>query len=159
MQAGFVRCPRPARRFDVRVAASFTTRELRPSDYGAVVGLWSASEGVEVAEGDDQNGIARYLERNPGLSRVATSGDRVVGAVLCGHDGRRGVLYHLVVAPDCRGQGIGARLVQECLAALRSAGVPRALILVAHDNRDGREFWTGRGFEDISGAVPMGVDL
>jgi ribosomal protein S18 acetylase RimI-like enzyme len=79
--------------------------------------------------------------------------------VLCGHDGRRGLIYHLAVARDHRGRGLGRRLADECLAGLRSVGIARALILVAKDNDHGRAFWIGRGFEEISGAAPYGVDL
>lgn len=124
-----------------------------------MVALWKATEGVEVAEGDDAAGIDRYLQRNPGLSRVALRDEQVVGAVLCGHDGRRGLIYHLAVAAGCRGQGLGRKLVDECLAGLRRAGIPRALILVADDNGGGREFWKGEGFEQIEGAAAYGLDL
>lgn len=130
-----------------------------PADYMAVVTLWDQSEGVEVAEGDEASSIAKYLERNPALSRVALLGSDIVGAVLCGHDGRRGLIYHLAVRSDCRGQGLGNRLVEECITGLRTAGLKRALILVARDNAAGREFWFGRGFEEISLAIPMGIDL
>jgi ribosomal protein S18 acetylase RimI-like enzyme len=100
-----------------------------------------------------------YLTRNPGLSRVAVQNEQIIGAVLCGHDGRRGLLYHLAVAPGLRGQGIGRRLVEECLAGLQTSGIKRALILVARENDLGRAFWAARGFADISGAVPYGIDL
>lgn len=129
------------------------------TDYEATIALWNASEGVEVAEGDDRDTIARYLERNPGLSRVALNGNRVVGAVLSGHDGRRGLIYHLAVAADHRGQGIGKKLVEECLAGLRLAGIPRVLILVSKDNVIGGEFWVARGFEPLGGAAAYGIDL
>lgn len=134
-------------------------RVLCAADYSSVVHLWQQSDGVEVAEGDDEDSIAGYLRRNPNLSRVAVEGDDVVGAVLCGHDGRRGLIYHLAVRPDYRGQGLGKRLVEECITGLRACGIRRALILVARDNPSGRDFWAARGFEEISGASPMGLDL
>ena len=134
-------------------------RELVSDDYESVTALWRASDGVEVAEGDEREDILVYLQRNPGLSRVATSGTVLVGAVLCGHDGRRGLIYHLAVRPEFRGHGMGARLVQDCLAGLRTRGIKRALILVANDNAPGREFWRAQGFEEISGAAAFGVDI
>ena len=136
-----------------------TTRALRDDDYDSVVRLWSETDGVEVAEGDDRAGIAGYLRRNPDLSRVALVDGLVVGAVLCGHDGRRGLIYHLAVDARFRGCGIGRTLVAECIAGLRSLGLKRALILVAEDNHLGRDFWQSRGFEEISGATPFGLDL
>ena len=66
------------------------TREFRISDYDAALQLWQRAEGLEIAEGDDTEGIAQFLARNPGLSRVAVDESVIVGIVLCGHDGRRG---------------------------------------------------------------------
>src|SRR5262245_9846788 len=117
------------------------TRAIRADDYEAVIELWLQAEGVEVAEGDDPETILNYLKRNPGLSRVALCDGRVVGGVLCGHDGRRGLLYHLAVVATHRGRGIGQRLVQEALDGLRLCGIKRVLILVERDNVRGSEFW------------------
>jgi ribosomal protein S18 acetylase RimI-like enzyme len=141
------------------MSSTVTTREFRIADYDAAVQLWSGVEGVEVAEGDAEEDVVGYISRNPGLSRVAEEGRKIIGAVLCGHDGRRGIIYHLAVDPGYRGQALGRRLVQECLEGLRNAGIKRALILVAADNSRGRSFWRGCGWEEIPGAVAMGIDL
>jgi len=135
------------------------TREFSIDDYEAALELWQRVEGVEVAEGDDKEGIAQFVARNPGLSRVATDGSTIVGVVMCGHDGRRGHIYHLAVEPAYRGCGLGKRLVQECLDGLRQVGVVRAIILVADNNRAGAEFWKRTGWEDIPEAVAMGIDV
>lgn len=135
------------------------TRELLIGDYAAAVALWESVEGVEVAEGDLEHEVVAYLKRNPGLSRVACDGDRIVGAVLCGHDGRRGWIYHLAVAAQYRRHGLGKRLIDECLAGLCAAGIRRAIILVAGDNPAGQQFWRGRGWEELSEAVPMARDV
>jgi len=116
-------------------------------------------DGVEVAEGDSEEELRGYLLRNPGLSRVAVKGEAIVGAVLCGHDGRRGLIYHLAVAPPHQGKGIGQRLLQECVGGLRRVGITRALILVSGENAKGRSFWLRNGWEDIPGAIPMGLDI
>jgi N-acetylglutamate synthase len=136
-----------------------TFREFRETDYDVVAALWHQCEGVEVAEGDDASTILGYLKRNSNLSRVAMVDERVVGAVLCGHDGRRGFLYHLAVADDQRGHGIGRMLVAECIARLGDCGIQRAIILVADDNPKGRCFWTAQGFEEISGTTAFGIDI
>jgi hypothetical protein len=75
------------------------TREFSISDYDAAVKLWKRVDGLEIAEGDDKESVARFLTRNPGLNRVATNGSAIVGVSLCGHDGRRGHIYHLAVHP------------------------------------------------------------
>ena len=135
------------------------TREFAIDDYDAAIELWKKVEGLDVAEGDDRETIRRFLQRNPGLSRIATVGSLPVGAVLCGHDGRRGYIYHLAVDPAYRRYGLGKRLVEECLDGLRQVGVMRAIILVADYNLGGAEFWKRAGWEDIPGAVPMGIDV
>jgi len=136
-----------------------TTREFRIEDYDSAIELWRRVEGVEVAEGDSKEEIARHILRNPGVSRVAEEGAKIVGAVLCGHDGRRGLIYHLAIEPEYRRQAVGKRLVEECLNALCTAGIKRALLLVAKDNASGRAFWHRCGWEDIPGALAMGIDI
>jgi ribosomal protein S18 acetylase RimI-like enzyme len=135
------------------------TREFFIDDYDAAVELWKRVEGLEIAEGDDRESVGQFLERNPGLSRVGTDGSAVVGVALCGHDGRRGHIYHLAVDPAYQGRGLGKRLLNESLEDLRRAGVKRVIIMVADDNPRGREFWKRFGYEEISGAIAMGIDL
>ena len=135
------------------------TREFGIDDYDAAVDLWSRVEGLDVAEGDDREAIRRFLARNPGLSRVATDKSKIAGAVLCGHDGRRGYIYHLAVDPAYERRGLGRRLIDEGLKGLKRAGLERANILVAQDNPRGREFWRRCGWEDLDGAAPMGRDV
>lgn len=135
------------------------TREFSVSDYDAALGLWQRVDGLEIAEGDDRESVAQFLARNPGLSRVAIDGSAIVGVALCGHDGRRGYIYHLAVDPIYQGGGLGKRLMNECLDGLRRAGLKRALILVAHDNPVGRKFWRRHGWEEVPGPIVMGIDL
>ncbi len=135
------------------------TREFRIDDYDKAIELWKRVEGLDVAEGDDRETVRRFLERNQGLSRIATNGAAMVGAVLCGHDGRRGYIYHLAVDPACQGRGLGRRLIEECLAGLQRVGLERVNILVAKDNPRGLEFWRLSGWEDLDGAAPMGRNV
>src|SRR6266545_3654499 len=134
-------------------------REFFINDYDAALELWQRLEGLEIAEGDDRESVAQFLARNPGLSRVATDGSAVVGVALCGHDGRRGHIYHLAVDPAYQGRGLGKRLLDESLAGLRRIGVKRVIIMVADNNPSGREFWKRSGCEENPGAVAMGMDL
>ncbi len=135
------------------------TREFLIDDYEAAVELWKRVEGLDIAEGDDRESLRRFLRQNGGLSRVATDRSTMVGAALCGHDGRRGYIYHLAVDPAYQGRGIGKRLIDECLDGLRRAGLERANILVAKNNPRGREFWKRAGWEELDGAIAMGIDL
>lgn len=135
-------------------------RAMTADDLASARQLWANAEGIEVAEGDSPEELARYLARNPGLSTVATDTlGQLIGAVLCGHDGRRGFIYHLAVDPKCRGQGVGRAIMQRSLAGLKQAGLARVLLLVAADNDGGRQFWRHEGWEDMAFAKPMGLDL
>src|SRR5438105_15218201 len=109
------------------------TREFLISDYEVAAELWKRVEGIEIAEGDDKKSVVQFLKRNPGLSRTAVDGSKVVAVSLCGHDGRRGHIYHLAVDPKYRGLGLGRRLVEECFDRLRELGIQRAIILVEKD--------------------------
>lgn len=141
------------------MSRNIDTREFSISDYDGALQLWQRVEGLEIAEGDDSGGVAQFLARNPGLSRVAIDGPAIVGVALCGHDGRRGHIYHLAVDPAYQGRGLGKRLLDECLDGLGRVGMQRVIILVADDNQRGAEFWKRCGWEEIPGAVPMGIDL
>ena len=140
-------------------APEVTIRPFALEDYDRVVALWRAVEGVEICEGDSREEIAEYLKRNPGLSRVAEANGEIAGAALCGHDGRRGWIYHLAVAKTHRGKGVGRLLLDDCVRALAGAGLKRAIILVAGDNPAGHQFWVRNGWEDITGAIAMTREL
>ncbi len=128
-------------------------------DYEGAVALWNQVDGVEICEGDSREEIAEYLQRNPRLSRVADADGQIVGVPLCGHDGRRGWIYHLAVASTYRRQKTGKLLVDDCVRGLREAGLKRAIILVSGDNEAGHEFWLQNGWEDIDGAIAMTKEL
>src|SRR5881296_2199129 len=106
------------------------TREFSIDDYDAALELWQRVEGLEIAEGDNRESVAQFLARNPGLSRVAIDGSAIIGVALCGHDGRRGHVYHLAVDPAYQGRGLGRRLLDECLDGLRRTGMKRVIIMV-----------------------------
>ena len=109
--------------------------------------LWEFTEGVGLSEADSQRSIDAFLQRNPGLSFVAVEGEKLVGTILVGHDGRRGLIHHLAVAPACRRRGIGARLVRDGLAALKDAGIQKCHLLVFSNNSRARSFWQALGAE------------
>ena len=121
-------------------------RALIIADYEAVLRLWQDTEGVGLNESDSRENLALYLARNPGLCRVAGCGDDIVGAVLCGHDGRRGYLHHLAVAETHRKLGLGRRLVEVCLADLARQGISKCNIFLFADNVAGEAFWQHNGW-------------
>jgi ribosomal protein S18 acetylase RimI-like enzyme len=123
---------------------------FRPSDYDEVMTLWEATEGLTLREADSRNAIVDYLARNPGLSFVARDGDRLVGAVLAGTDGRRGYLQHLAVAATHRRQGLGTCLATRVLDGLRSLGIAKCHLFVRREHAHAREFW-----ERLAGRLGM----
>lgn len=117
-------------------------------DYEAVYDLWASTPNMGLRSLDDsKEGIAMLLKRNPETCFVALDGERVIGAILCGHDGRRGYIYHTVVHPNYRKQGIGTSLINAAVAALQKAGITRVCLNVMESNEDGKHFWTNRGWE------------
>ncbi|WP_198039126.1 GNAT family N-acetyltransferase, partial [Vibrio alginolyticus] len=93
-------------------------REMDISDYSQVIELWSETEAMLLRDADSRENIGKYLERNPNLSFVAVDGGTIVGAILVGTDGRRGYVQHLAVNANCRGKGIGAKLISSAVDAL-----------------------------------------
>jgi N-acetylglutamate synthase len=132
-------------------------RELRPEDYDEAVALWQSAEGVTLRDADSRDGIERYLARNPGLSFVAREAGMLVGAVLCGHDGRRGYLQHLAVAPAHRGRGIGRTLARRCLEGLCAQGIHKCHLFVVDGNEHARDFWRTVGWSERTDVVLMSV--
>lgn len=114
--------------------------------YDDVLALWQQGRGVGLSDADSRENIQAYLDRNPGMSFVATAGGKVVGIVLAGHDGRRGYIHHLAVHPDCRRQGIGCRLVDRCLTVLADSGIHKCHIFIFNNNADGIAFWKSVGW-------------
>ena len=125
---------------------SVVIREMTIEDYDAVLALWQVSEGVGLSDADSEESIGLYLDRNPGLSFVAHGGKHLVGAVLCGHDARRGYIHHLAVSKPHRRQGLGRALVERCLTALRQDGIDKCHIFVFADNQDTIAFWKSIGW-------------
>ena len=122
-------------------------RLMQIEDYSQVYQLWLSCKGMGLNDLDDsREGIERYLKRNPETCFVALEGERIVGAILSGHDGRRGYIYHTAVHPDYRGKGIGTALVEEAMADLERCGIHKAALVVFARNQTGNDFWEHRGF-------------
>ena len=121
-------------------------REMTMDDYDEVIDMLRITPGITVREADSRNSTKRYLERNPGLSFVATIDDRIVGCVMCGHDGRRGYLQHLVVKPENRHQGIGKALFTACIDSLKKVGIDKTHLFVFKSNSLANAFWESNGW-------------
>lgn len=127
--------------------------------FDRVLDLWKRSDGIGLSAADSPERISAYLARNPGMSFTAWDGERLVGAVLCGHDGRRGYLHHLAVDPQYRRMGIGRRLSEACMDALAREGIDKAHIFVYGENQDGLAFWRRAGWYQRHELVIMSYDV
>ncbi len=114
--------------------------------FDEVIALWKRSGNIGLSSADGREKIKAYLARNPGMSFVAKENGVIVGAALCGHDGRRGYLHHLAVAEAHRKKGIGRKLTQGCLESLRNAGIEKCHLFVFHNNMEGKSFWEKIGW-------------
>jgi N-acetylglutamate synthase len=122
-------------------------RKMCVQDYPDVYDLWMACAGMGLNNLDDsEDGISRFLQRNPETCLVAVDGMRIVGVILVGSDGRRGYIYHTAVHPDHRNQGIAGRLVDKALKALTSIGINKVALVVFDRNEVGNAFWEKLGF-------------
>ncbi|MHB1457763.1 MAG: GNAT family N-acetyltransferase [Armatimonadota bacterium] len=126
---------------------SIDIKPMNIADYNEVAHLWQNTEGVGLHHFEDsREGIMLFLNRNPDMSFIARHDGKLVGAVLCGHDGRRGSINHLAVAEEYRRQGIGRSLVSRCLLELRLAGIRKCNIVVFAGNGSRLETWKRLGW-------------
>jgi len=119
-------------------------RAVQPEDHPALYALWGSTPGLRLREDDEAAAFTRYLQRNPGLSVLIEDDGEVVASVMVGHDGRRGYLQHLVVAPIYRRRGLASRLLDEALARLRAEGIRKSHVFVLDDAPQAQAFWAAR---------------
>lgn len=129
------------------------------ADYDEVVALWQEAPGIGLSSADGPEAIDIYLQRNPEMSITARDGDILVGAVLCGHDGRRGFIHHLAVAQSHYQRGIGKILINRCLDLLAGQGIEKAHIFVYGDNRQAIGFWERIGWSKRHELIIMSHDI
>lgn len=132
----------------------FTVRTMTEEDYEGVYALWMTIRGFAIRSIDDsKEGVARFLKRNPSTSVVAVSDGQIVGAILCGHDGRRGCLYHVCVREDHRRRGIGKAMVVFCMERLKEEQISKVSLIAFTVNDVGNAFWKQIGWtkrEDLN---------
>ena len=123
-------------------------------DYDKVKALWMTIHGFGIRSVDDsREGVERFLRRNPTSSVVAEENGEIIGAILCGHDGRRGCLYHVCVAEGHRRRGIGKAMVVFCMNALKAEQINKVSLIAFTRNDIGNAFWNCIGWtkrEDLN---------
>ena len=123
-------------------------------DYEGLHALWMSIHGFAIRSIDDsKEGIDRFLKRNPTTSVVAICDGKIVGGILCGHDGRRGCFYHVCVRSEYRRRGIGKDMVVFCMNALKAEGISKVSLIAFTENDIGNAFWNTIGWtkrEDLN---------
>jgi len=128
-------------------------RLMNIEDYEQAYDLWLLCGNGLNNKDDSREGIDKYLKRNPTTSFVAVCEEKVVGVILCGHDGRRGIIQHACVSPEYRRFGIGSKLVDLAFEALKAEGINKVLLVAFKKNEGGNKFWESQGFtlrEDLN---------
>ena len=124
-----------------------TVRTMTIDDYEGVYALWMTIRGFGIRSIDDsKEGVERFLRRNPTTSVVAEADGRIVGSILCGHDGRRGCLYHVCVHADYRRQGIGKAMVVRAMEKLKEEQISKVSLIAFTQNDIGNAFWNTIGW-------------
>lgn len=127
--------------------AEYQIREMKLEDYDEIYKLWMSIHGFGIRSIDDsKEGVARFLERNPSTSVVAVQDGRIVGTIMCGHDGRRGCFYHVCVHEDYRKRGIGKSMAVACMRALQKEQINKVSLIAFKSNEIGNRFWQGEGW-------------
>lgn len=128
-------------------------RKMVIQDYEEIYELWLSCKGMGLNNVDDsKEGIEKFLNRNPETCFVAVEDEKLIGVIMAGNDGRRGYIYHTAVSPDCRFRGIGKKLVEQAMTALKANGIHKVALVVFARNENGNQFWEKLGFttrEDI----------
>lgn len=122
-------------------------RTMTMDDYDQVAALWAGIHGFAIRSIDDsREGVARFLLRNPNTSVVAELDGKIVGSILCGHDGRQGCLYHVCVDEAYRHLGIGRQLVAKTIEALKKEHINKVYLIAFTKNEGGNAFWKKIGW-------------
>ncbi|EOS24341.1 hypothetical protein C806_02383 [Lachnospiraceae bacterium 3-1] len=129
-------------------------RPMVEEDYPKVYGLWKTIKGFGIRSVDDsKEGVVRFIRRNPSTSMVAEADGQMVGAILCGHDGRRGCFYHVCVREGYRKQGIGKNMAVQAMKALQEEQINKVCLIAFKKNEVGNSFWKSVGWtfrEDLN---------
>ena len=122
-------------------------RVMKAEDYDKLYELWMTIKGFGIRSIDDsREGVARFLKRNPTTSVTAWDGDTLIGAILCGHDGRRGCFYHVCVDENYRRHGIGKAMVVASMEALKAEHINKVCLIAFTSNDGGNAFWNTIGW-------------
>jgi len=122
-------------------------KKMNIKDYREIIGLWKSTEGIGINDYDDsRRSIKKFIEKNPNTCFVAVNDNEIIGTVMSGNDGRRGIIYHLMVKPEYRKNGIGKKLLDRAENGLRKEGIRRIYLFALKNNKTGNRFWANNDY-------------
>ncbi len=136
-------------------------RIMKISMYEELVTLWKNNEGIRLSIGDTKDELDKYLRRNKGMSYVCIdkNKNKIAGSILCGHDGRRGYIYHLAVSKKFRKNNIAKSMIERSLAELKRHGIRRCILMVDSVNVSAKKFWLNAGWRRRTDLEMFSLDL
>jgi len=133
---------------DDTAASLYKIEKMDIKNYEEIISLWKNTEGVGLSGNDDsKDAIKKFLDKNSDTCFIAKKDDEIIGTIMAGSDGRRGHIYHLMVKPEYRKNGIGRKLLEEAEKGLRKEGIMKAFLVAFKDNYLGNLFWKEAGYE------------
>ncbi|NYZ12088.1 GNAT family acetyltransferase [Azospirillum sp. RWY-5-1] len=120
-------------------------RPMRAAECDAVIALWHAC-GLVVPWNDPAADIALALSKPCSTVLVAEEEGGIAASVMVGHDGHRGWLYYLAVAPMRQRRGLGRAMVSAAEAWLAEAGPPKVQLMVRATNTMVLAFYETLGY-------------
>ena len=126
----------------------YKIEKMEIGDYDEIISLWENTEGVGLSGSDDsKKSIKKFISKNPDTCFVVKNNGAIIGTIMAGSDGRRGHIYHLMVKPEYRKQGIGRKLLDKVEEGLRKEGITKAFLVVFRENDIGNGFWEEVGYK------------
>ena len=125
----------------------YKIKKMDIKNYQEIIKLWKNTEGIGINDYDDsRRSIKKFIEKNPNTCFVAENNNEIIGTVMGGNDGRRGIIYHLMVKPEHRKNGIGKKLLDKAENGLRKEGINRIYLFVHRENKIGNRFWKNNDY-------------
>jgi len=127
---------------------NYKINKMKINHYNELYRLWKNDNNIGLSVSDEKNNIKYFLRRNKNLNFVAINEEsEIIGTILCGHDGRRGYLYHVYVKKEYRKLGIAKALIEICLKNLKKIGIQKCHLFVFDNNAEGKNFWSNIEFK------------
>lgn len=126
-------------------------RYRHPMDYQAAYHVWeSCGDGIHISFSDSPQELEKLVNISPGLFFLAEDHGKVIGTVMGGFDGRRGLIYHLAVLPEYQNHHIGSLLLNTVEDALVKRGCKKIYLFLVPENLERAGFYENKGYDRMN---------